>query len=324
MSVQSLERGPAVPILLVDDNASKRVALRSVLHPLGCRVVEADSGVAALRCLTKEDFAVILLDVRMPIMDGFETAALVRQRRQSELTPIIFITAYGSDDLSIADQYAEGAVDFMFAPVNPEALRSKVVAFANLFTRHQMLAEQVAALESRPDPLRMLMELSPIGIFQTDIDGRLVYTNSHWSEITRVAAGDALGKRWSDIVSADAGVTLLVDAPNGMERDHSLSVTLSGSPTRDFVVSPSAIPAADGAPDGWIGLLTEVPAEGAAPDLHNLTRNIISISRLLFASDLTQAQRDHVKALQGSGVALLAMLDGLVTAHSTAADDGQD
>jgi len=325
MSIQSLqERAPSVPILLVDDNASKRVALRAALQPLGCRVVEADSGAAALRHLTEEDFAVILLDVRMPIMDGFETAALVRQRRQSELTPIIFITAYGSDELSIENQYAEGAVDFMFAPVNPEALRSKVVALAKLFTRNEMLAAQVAQLESRPDPLRMLMELSPISIFQTDMDGRFVYTNAHWSEVTGVTAGDALGKRWSEIVAADAGATLFADAPNGIERDHSLSVTFSGSPTRAYVVSPSAIPAADGAPEGWIGLLTEVPTKDAAPDLHNLTRNIIYISRLLFASDLDQAQRDHVKALQGSGVTLLAMLDGLVTELSPAAEDGPD
>ncbi len=69
-----------------------------MLAPLGYTIVEADSGVAALRCVTDEDFAVILLDVRMPIMDGIETAALIRRRRQSEMTPIIFITAHANDD----------------------------------------------------------------------------------------------------------------------------------------------------------------------------------------------------------------------------------
>ena len=82
---------------------AKRLALKAVLAPLGYSIVEADSGLAALRCVMAQDFAVILLDVRMPIMDGFETAALIRQRRQSEMTPIIFITAYGSDEIVDTD-----------------------------------------------------------------------------------------------------------------------------------------------------------------------------------------------------------------------------
>jgi CheY-like chemotaxis protein len=74
-----------VPILVVDDNPAKRLALKAVLSPLGYAIVEADSGRAALRCIMAQDFAVILLDVRMPLMDGFETAALIRQRLQSEM-----------------------------------------------------------------------------------------------------------------------------------------------------------------------------------------------------------------------------------------------
>ena len=122
-------------ILLVDDNVGKRVALRAVLSPLGYALVEAESGLDALRCLLAQDFAVILLDVNMPTMDGFETAALIRQRLQSELTPIIFITAYAQDELARSDHYVEGAVDFMFAPVPPDELRAKVSVFANLFIK---------------------------------------------------------------------------------------------------------------------------------------------------------------------------------------------
>ena len=114
----------AVPILIVDDNAAKRLALRSVLTPLGHEIVEADCGVNALRYVMARDFAVILLDVRMPIMDGVETAALIRQRRESETTPIIFITANGHQDIEDTDRYAGGAVDFMFAPVIPDELRA--------------------------------------------------------------------------------------------------------------------------------------------------------------------------------------------------------
>ena len=138
----------AVPILVVDDNAAKRLAVKAVLSPLGFPIIEADSGVAALRCLMEQDFAVILLDVCMPLMDGFETAALIRQRQQSEMTPIIFFTAYGSDDLPDADRYSEGAVDFMFAPVPPNELRAKVSVFANLFTKAQELAAQSRDIEA--------------------------------------------------------------------------------------------------------------------------------------------------------------------------------
>jgi CheY-like chemotaxis protein len=131
-----------VPILIVDDNSAKRLGLKAVLAPLGYLIVEADSGTAALRCVLAQNFAVILLDVCMPIMDGFETAALIRQRHQSEMTPIIFITAFNSDELRSTDLHSEGAVDFIFAPVPPEELRAKVSVFAKLFLRAEELASK--------------------------------------------------------------------------------------------------------------------------------------------------------------------------------------
>ncbi|MCW2760933.1 MAG: sensor hybrid histidine kinase, partial [Marmoricola sp.] len=173
----------AVPILLIDDDAGKRVALKAVLAPLGYLIVEADSGAAGLRCLMENDFAVILLDVRMPIMDGFETAALIRLRRQSEMTPIIFVTAHESDEV-VTDRYVEGAVDFITTPVHPDELRAKVSVFANLFLRAQAIAAQAREVQASADQLRRLTEAAPIGIFETDADDRYVYTNSRWSEIT--------------------------------------------------------------------------------------------------------------------------------------------
>jgi CheY-like chemotaxis protein len=122
-----------VAILVVDDNAAKRLALRAALEPLGHAIVEADSGLAALHCVMAQDFAVILLDVRMPIMDGFETAEVVRRRQQSELTPIIFVTAYRSDEIKNADLSIPGPVDFVFAPFAPDELRRKVSACADRF-----------------------------------------------------------------------------------------------------------------------------------------------------------------------------------------------
>ncbi len=150
------EAGWAPPILMIDDNPTKRFALRAILEPLGLPIVEADSGLDGLRCLVTQDFAVILLDVRMPVMDGFETAALIRQRKQSELTPIIFITAHNKDEFEQADHYAEGAVDFMMAPIAPDELRAKVKVFAQLFAQAADLAAQARALQTASDEMGVL------------------------------------------------------------------------------------------------------------------------------------------------------------------------
>ena len=176
------------------------MALRAVLSPLGYAVVEADSGLAALRCVMRQEFAVILLDVRMPIMDGFETARRIRQRAQSEMTPIIFITAFASDEMPHADRFAEGAVDFIFAPVAPEELRAKVSVFANLFVKANTLAVQAREAQASADQFRLLADAAPIGIFQTDTDNRYIYTNPRWSEITGVASDVALGRAWDTII----------------------------------------------------------------------------------------------------------------------------
>src|SRR5258706_4150221 len=131
--------GTLAKILIVDDDPAKLVALRTLLEPLGDTVVEARSGADALRHLLKEDFAVILLDVRMPIMNGFETAELIRQRPASELTPIIFVTALDQAQTDMGRGYELGAVDFVFSPIVPAILRAKVTVFVELYKSQQEL-----------------------------------------------------------------------------------------------------------------------------------------------------------------------------------------
>ena len=141
------KRETAVSILLVDDDPTKRFALKTVLAPLGETVVEASSGADALRQLLRQEFAVILLDVRMPIMDGFETAQLIRQRPRSELTPIIFVTALDQAQTDMGRGYELGAVDFVFAPVVPAILRAKVGVFVDLYRAQQELRRYRTQLE---------------------------------------------------------------------------------------------------------------------------------------------------------------------------------
>jgi len=137
-----------VNILVVDDDATKRFALRTILAPLDENVVEASSGADALRQLLRSEFAVVLLDVRMPIMDGFETAQLIRQRPRSELTPLIFVTALDQAETDMGRGYNLGAVDFVFAPVVPAILRAKVTVFVELYRAQQELRRYRTQLET--------------------------------------------------------------------------------------------------------------------------------------------------------------------------------
>ena len=137
----------SVSILIVDDDSTKRFALKTILAPLGEDVVEASSGADALRQLLRQEFAVLLLDVRMPMMDGFETAQLIRQRPRSELTPIIFVTALDQVETDMGRGYDLGAVDFVFAPVVPAILRAKVAVFVELYRAQQELRRYRSQLE---------------------------------------------------------------------------------------------------------------------------------------------------------------------------------
>lgn len=144
-------------ILIVDDLEEKHLAYRASLEELNQNIVTVTSGEEALRLLLERDFAVILLDVNMPGMGGHETAALIRQRRKSRHTPIIFITAF-ADDVQAAEGYALGAVDYILAPVVPEVLRAKVKVFVDLYQMRSELTRSHTLLEQRVEERTMELE----------------------------------------------------------------------------------------------------------------------------------------------------------------------
>jgi signal transduction histidine kinase len=137
-----------VNILLVDDQPGRLLTYRAILEPLGERLVEASSGEQALKLLMEDEYAVILLDVNMPGMDGFETASLVHQHPRFEKTPIIFVTAVNVTDMDRLRGYKLGAVDYVMVPVIPEILRSKVVVLAELYRKRRELQQANAALQA--------------------------------------------------------------------------------------------------------------------------------------------------------------------------------
>src|SRR5436853_3446241 len=136
-----------VGILVVDDRADKLLTYEVMLAPLNENIVCVRSGKEALRCLLKEDFAAILLDVNMPGMDGFETAALIRQRQRCETTPIIFVSAINDTMNHISRGYSLGAVDYILTPVVPDILRAKIAVFVDLFRKTDQIKRQVVERE---------------------------------------------------------------------------------------------------------------------------------------------------------------------------------
>src|SRR5437868_167229 len=130
-------------ILLVDDRPENLVALEAILEPLGQELVSVGSGEDALRALLRRpDFAVILLDAQMPLMDGFETAAAIKERERTRDIPIIFLTAISKDEEHVYRGYEVGAVDYVFKPLNPHILRGKVSVFVELYEKNEELRRQ--------------------------------------------------------------------------------------------------------------------------------------------------------------------------------------
>src|SRR5215210_3744761 len=167
-------------ILIVDDRAANLLVLGTMLEELGQTVITARSGNEALKCLLDREFAVILLDVNMPGMDGFETAAYIRGRDKTAHTPIIFLTAY-AEAMEEAKGYSLGAVDCIVTPAIPEILRTKVRVFVELY----LMTRESKRLEAERMTQEMI-EALPNPIFFMGTDGRYRGVNKAWESFFRL------------------------------------------------------------------------------------------------------------------------------------------
>ncbi|HLZ93405.1 MAG TPA: response regulator [Candidatus Acidoferrum sp.] len=181
-----------VKILLVDDNPDNLVSLEAALDSLGQQLVSARSGTEALRHLLENDFAAILLDVKMPDMDGFETAELIRSRKRSQHTPILFLTAYRNEE-HLFRGYDLGAVDFLFKPIVPEILRSKVAVFVELSRSAQRQRRQAEILAKAELKFRSLLEAAPDAMLITTAEGQIVLANSRADDLFGYTRQELLG-----------------------------------------------------------------------------------------------------------------------------------
>jgi signal transduction histidine kinase len=201
-----------VKILLVDDRAENLLALESVLAGPGQMLVRATSGREALRHLLQEDFAVVLLDVHMPELDGFETAELIRSRERSRDTPIIFLTADQADETYITRGYSLRAVDYVIKPFDPSILRTKVAVFVELSRRAQALREEVEQRRLAEEEVRRL---------NSELDRRV---RDRTAELT--AANRKLRKEIAERERAEEERTLLLKQleHEGRRKDEFLAV----------------------------------------------------------------------------------------------------
>jgi len=184
-----------VNILLVDDQPNNLLALQSILAEDDKHLVVAESGRKALRHLLDHEFAVILLDVQMPELDGFETASLIRQRDKSRDTPIIFLTALSRSETNVFRGYELGAVDYIFKPIQAEILRSKVNVFVELFRKRETLKRQAHELARLSRQNELILNAVAEGVFGVDLDGRTTFVNP--------AAAQMIGRRIDEIRGHD-------------------------------------------------------------------------------------------------------------------------
>jgi PAS domain S-box-containing protein len=171
--------GATADILVVDDQADSLLALETVLAPLGHRVVKASSGEEALKRVLEHDFAVIVMDVRMPGLDGVETVELIKQRRRNEDVSVIFLTGAGDDGEQVTRGYSAGAIDYIVKPVDPDVLRSKVAVLLELQRKN-------AELRESEERFRTAFEDAPIGMGLSSLEGR-------WLEVN-IALCDLVGR----------------------------------------------------------------------------------------------------------------------------------
>lgn len=191
-------------ILLVDDQEENLMALEAVLEPLGQNLVRARSGEEALGALLKDEFSLILLDVQMPGMDGFQTATFIKQREKTGHIPIIFLTALSKEMHHMFRGYSAGAVDYVVKPFDPMILRSKVAVFVDLFLKELALKESEARF-------RTAFSGAPIGVVLASPEAEIIEVNRALARLLGYREADLVGKPVSHILHPDEQAAAMKD-----------------------------------------------------------------------------------------------------------------
>src|SRR5919197_117782 len=264
--------GEKAIILLVDDRPENLLALEAILEPLGQNLVRAGSGEEALKRLLRDDFALILLDVQMPGLDGFQTAAYIRRRERTRGIPIIFLTAIHKDERHIARGYSEGAVDYLLKPFDPNVLRSKVRVFLELYQKDR-------ALRENEQLFRRAFEDAPVGVALVGVGeraGQVLRVNRALCEMTGFT-GEAL---------LHSGLSAMAQVAHPGEDADALQGVLNGAAPSCQVEVTLAHAAGH-----------RVPALLGASLVHDANRHpIYAVVQVLDLTERERAERDLSKA----------------------------
>jgi PAS domain S-box-containing protein len=260
-----------VNILLVDDEPKNLTALESLLTADDRRLVRAESGAQALKHLLQDDFAVILLDVQMPQMDGFETAELIRGREQSRHTPIIFLTAAITGESHVAKGYSIGAVDYLVKPLDPDILKSKVAVFIDLFRKSEQIQRQANDLAETTAMLNSVLEgATGFAIIALDVHANVVAWNEGARRIYGYDASEVVGRaHFSMLHDAPMGaidpIPALLDQVkrDGRAEGNLEGITRSGS-RFDVALALEQRLNADGGAIGYVAIAQDVTAQREA------------------------------------------------------------
>jgi PAS domain S-box-containing protein len=265
-------------ILIVDDHLSNLLAFEAVLRPLGHQIVKASSGHEALRQLRSGTFALILLDVHMPGLDGLETASLIQARSQTGRIPIIFITAASQEVEQVVKGYSHGAVDYLLKPVDPDVLRSKVAVFVELFEKGELIKAQEALLRQRErerleregarslaeseERYRSLVLATAHIVWTADRHGRVTVPSPSWMAFTGQSIDEHRGLGWLDAVHPDDRGEARRRWIGSIENDepYDIEYRLRTQGGAYAFMSVRAVPVFDreGAVREWIGASTDI------------------------------------------------------------------
>jgi PAS domain S-box-containing protein len=263
---------PKASLLLVDDHAGNLVTLEAILGPLGHELVTALSGEEALGQLLRRNFALILLDVQMAGMNGFELAGIIKRHPRSRHVPIIFMTAVGKDAAHVFRGYSEGAVDYLVKPFDPDILRAKVSVFVNLYLKEQTIKAQEQLLREHQREMleresearyRRLLDAMPQCIWATDATGHVDYWNRAGLDYCGLEAGEVTEESFWDQLHPEDRAAARAD----WERDKSghipleRPIRLRNAATGEYRWHLTrAVPERDdsGAITGWIATATDI------------------------------------------------------------------
>jgi PAS domain S-box-containing protein len=277
-------------ILIVDDEPSNLLALEAILEPLGQNLIRAASGVEALKHALKNELSVVLMDVQMPEMDGFEAAELLRKRPKTRDVPIIFLTAISKDRKFISRGYDVGAVDYLFKPYEPDILRSKVSVFVELAKKNAIIREQAEELRRMSEReladfkkrseqrYENLADSMPQIVWTADALGSVQYVNRRWNDFAKGARDFAALVHPDDLAAFVEGWRSAV--ARGKQWEAELRF---GNAERGYCFHlVRAVPRVeDGRIEGWIGTSTEIDARVRA---ERALRLLADASRRLGAS----------------------------------------